>query len=125
MNRANVPILNGQPHDEDGPVFAEPWQAQAFAMTVKLHEAGVFTWQEWATCLSEQITQAQADGDPDHGDTYYQHWLRALEVLLASKSVVSEGEREARTEAWHAAALATPHGEPIQLAEAARKGSTS
>ena len=56
-------------------MFAAPWEAQAFAMAVRLHEAGHFTWTEWAERLAEEIKRAQAAGDPDRGDTYYRHWL--------------------------------------------------
>ena len=74
--------LPGIPLDGDSPVFNEPWEARAFAMTLALHERGVFTWQQWADALSRQIAQAHAAGDADLGDTYYQHWLRALESLV-------------------------------------------
>jgi nitrile hydratase accessory protein len=74
--------LPGIPLDNDSPVFNEPWEARAFAMTLALHERGVFTWPQWADALSKQIAQAHAAGDADLGDTYYQHWLRALESLV-------------------------------------------
>ena len=76
--------LPGLPQDEDKPVFNEPWEARAFAMTVALHERGLFTWPQWADALSRQIALAQATGDADLGDTYYQHWLRALESLVST-----------------------------------------
>ena len=72
--------------------FREPWEAQAFAMTVKLHEAGHFTWPEWAAVLSEEIAEAQSKGDPDLGTTYYHHWLRALERMVVEKGLVLPGE---------------------------------
>ena len=109
-------ILPQQPHDQDGPVFAEPWQAQAFALAVKLSEQGVFTWSEWATTLSEEIRTAQAKGDADLGDTYYQHWLKALERLVTEKQVLSSTTLSERKQAWRRAYLGTPHGEPIELA---------
>ena len=77
------------PRDADGPVFAAPWEAEAFAMTVRLHAAGVFTWAEWAATLSDEIKTAQADGDPDLGNTYYRHWLAALERLVVAKDISS------------------------------------
>lgn len=108
-------ILPQQPHDEDGPVFAEPWQAQAFALAVKLSEDRIFTWAEWASTLSEEISAAQAAGDADLGDTYYQHWLKALERLVAEKKILSPATLDERKEAWRRAYLATPHGKPIEL----------
>jgi nitrile hydratase accessory protein len=78
-----LPRLPGMPLDADSPVFNEPWEARAFAMVLALHQRGLFTWPQWAAALSRQITQAQAAGDADLGDTYYQHWLRALESLVA------------------------------------------
>jgi nitrile hydratase accessory protein len=110
---ADLPSL---PRDAQGsPVFREPWEAQAFAMAVRLHEAGHFTWPEWAAALTEQIRKAQAAGDPDLGDTYYQHWLAALEHLVAAKGLVSAQEMAQRKDEWAEAARATPHGEPIEL----------
>lgn len=91
------------PRDEAGPVFREPWEAQAFAMAIKLHEAGCFTWSEWSRTLAEEIAAAQRRGDPDLGTTYYHHWLAALERLVAEKGLLTRQEIESR-----AAALAEP-----------------
>lgn len=107
--------LPGLPRDDDGPVFREPWEAQAFAMAVRLHEQGAFTWTEWAETLAGTIKDAQASGDPDTGETYYLHWLAALETLVVSKGLIGEDERLDRKDAWDRAARATPHGEPIEL----------
>ena len=82
----------GEPRDESGPVFREPWEAQAFAMTLALYERGLFTWPEWAAALAAQISAAQTSGDPDLGDTYYRHWLAALEKLVAEKGASSPEE---------------------------------
>lgn len=103
------------PRDDDGPVFREPWEAQAFAMAVALNERGVFTWSEWAATLSDEIRRAQAAGDPDAGDSYYRHWLAALERLVAEKGVTSADALFSRKAAWDRAAHATPHGQPILL----------
>ncbi len=97
------------------PVFAAPWEAQAFAMTLALHERGLFTWGEWAAALSAEIRAAQAAGDPDDGSTYYGHWLAALERLVTTRGVADEGALQARREAFERAARATPHGAPILL----------
>ena len=105
------------PRDGDGPVFREPWEAAAFAMAVRLHQRGLFTWKEWAATLSEEIAAAQRRGDPDHGDTYYRHWLAALERLVAEKGAVGPAEMAARRDAWDRAVRATPHGQPIELAK--------
>jgi nitrile hydratase accessory protein len=108
--------LASLPRDDQGsPVFREPWEAQAFAMAVRLHEAGHFTWTEWAAALASQIQQAQAAGDPDLGNTYYRHWLAALEQLVTARGLVSTDELAARKVAWAEAARSTPHGEPIEL----------
>jgi nitrile hydratase accessory protein len=104
------------PRGEDGePVFREPWEAQAFAMTLALHERGLFTWPEWAEALSRAIKRAQAAGDCDDGSTYYHHWLAAIEALVSRKGIASEQGLAERREAWHRAAHATPHGQPILL----------
>ena len=81
----------GEPRDDSGPVFREPWEAQAFAMTLALYERGLFTWPEWAAALAAEISAAQTSGDPDLGDTYYRHWLAALEKLVAEKGASSPG----------------------------------
>lgn len=106
------------PRDAEGPVFCEPWQAQIFALTLALHERGVFTWVEWTACLGRAIKRAQAAGDPDLGDTYYQHWLAALEALLAEKGVADAALLARYATAWERAAARTPHGAPITLAAA-------
>jgi nitrile hydratase accessory protein len=111
----SLPLLPGMPRDGDEPVFAEPWQAQAFAMTLALHQRGLFSWPEWADMLARQIAAAQAAGDADHGDTYYRHWLAALEALVAAKGVSSAPELARTRDAWDHAADRTPHGQPIEL----------
>ena len=105
------------PHDDDGPVFHEPWEAQAFAMTLALHERGLFTWKEWAETLGAEIKRAQAAGDPDTGETYYLHWLNALEKLVAEKGVASTQTLHRYRDAWDHACDRTPHGKPIELRE--------
>ena len=103
------------PRDDDGPVFRAPWEAQAFAMALALHERGVFTWSEWAEALGQEIKRAQADGDPDTGETYYRHWLATLESLVAKKGVASSELLHRYRDAWDRAADRTPHGSPIEL----------
>ena len=105
----------GIPHDADGPVFREPWEAQAFAMTLALHERGLFTWGEWAAALATEIKRAQGAGDPDTGETYYSHWLAALEKLVAEKGVTTQATLHRYREAWGQACDRTPHGQPIEL----------
>jgi nitrile hydratase accessory protein len=103
------------PCDAEGPVFREPWEAQAFAMALALHERGLFSWSEWAATLSAEIKRAQAAGDPDTGDTYYRHWLAALERLIAEKGVTTTETLHRYRDAWDHAADRTPHGTPIEL----------
>ena len=118
----DLDALPALPRDEAGPVFAEPWQAQAFALAVSLQEQGYFTWTEWCAAMNRQIAAAQAAGDPDLGDTYYRHWLAALESLAVDKGLTSAPELAARKVAWDRAHRATPHGEPVSLEAAARQG---
>lgn len=111
------------PHDEGGPVFAAPWEAKAFAITVDLHKQGLFEWSEWCDTLSKEIKLAQADGDPDLGDTYYQHWLSALEKLVTAKQVTSMDNLEAMKEDWRAADHHRGFGEaPVLVKGAADAG---
>ena len=104
--------MPGIPRDAEGPVFREPWEAQAFAMTLALHERGLFTWPEWAATLADEIRRAQAAGDPDTGETYYLHWLNALERIVANKGVA---------DAAHARTLPRGLG-PCRRPHAARRG---
>ena len=96
-------------------MFREPWEAHAFAMALALHEHGLFTWPEWAATLADEIKRAQAQGDPDSGDTYYRHWLAALERLVAEKAAADPAALARTRAAWHHAARRTPHGAPIAL----------
>ena len=112
----DLSLLTPRPGDAGGPVFREPWEAHAFAMALALHERGVYTWREWADALAAQIEVAQAEGDADLGDTYYRHWLRALEGLVAMKGASSAAELARYRQAWDHAADRTPHGQPIELA---------
>ncbi|OFW98179.1 MAG: nitrile hydratase accessory protein [Alphaproteobacteria bacterium RIFCSPHIGHO2_12_FULL_66_14] len=105
----------GLPRDGEGPVFREPWEAQAFAMALALHARGLFTWPEWAATLGAEIKRAQAAGDPDTGETYYRHWLKALERLVAEKGIADEQTLARYYNAWDHAADRTPHGAPIEL----------
>jgi nitrile hydratase accessory protein len=115
--RAAAAAMPGIPRDEGGPVFREPWEAQAFAMVVALNARGLFTWNEWAAALGEEIKRAQAAGDPDLGNTYYRHWLAALERVVAQKGVTSDATLARYRDAWDHAADRTPHGSPIELRE--------
>lgn len=103
------------PRDADGPVFREPWEAQAFALALSLHAKGLFTWGEWAATLGEEIKRAQAAGDPDTGATYYHHWLATLERLVMAKGMTDKPTLDRYHDAWDHAADRTPHGEPIEL----------
>ena len=107
--------LPALPCDGSGPVFREPWEAQAFALVVDAHQKGLFTWSEWAQALAQEIKAAQAQGDPDTGETYYQHWLCALEQLVIAKGAISRSGLTDLQNAWERAAKATPHGQPIVL----------
>jgi nitrile hydratase accessory protein len=111
----NLAALPSLPRDAGGPVFAEPWEAQAFALAVKLSEQGHFTWKEWAAALAEELKAAANRGEPDDGSRYYQHWLAALERLVAAKGLSNPAALNARKEAWAEAYRHTPHGKPVEL----------
>jgi nitrile hydratase accessory protein len=107
--------LPALPRDDEGPVFKAPWEAQVFAMTLTLHTRGVFTWREWADALAGELAAAASRGEPDDGTHYYEHWLAALEKLVARKKLIPGDVLERRVDEWDAAARATPHGKPIEL----------
>jgi nitrile hydratase accessory protein len=110
-----IDALPRLPRDEGGPVFAEPWQAQAFALAVKLSEQGHFTWKEWAAALAAELKAAAECGEPDDGSRYYTHWLAALERLVTAKGLSDPTALAARKEAWAEAYRHTPHGKPVEL----------
>ena len=107
--------IPGIPRDVYGPVFREPWEARAFAMALALQGSGLFTWTEWAATLGEEIRRAQAAGDPDTGDSYYRHWLAALERIAAAKGATTPEALARYHDAWDHAADRTPHGALIEL----------
>jgi nitrile hydratase accessory protein len=115
---ADVPRL---PRDEGGPVFAEPWQAQAFALAVTLSEQKHFTWKEWTAALGEELQAAARHGEPDDGSRYYEHWLTALERLVTAKQLATPTALLTRKAAWVEAYQNTPHGKPVELGDAARR----
>jgi nitrile hydratase accessory protein len=118
--RAQLDALQHLPREKDGPVFAEPWEAQAFALAVKLSEQGHFTWSEWAAALGAELKAAAERGEPDDGSHYYHHWLAALERLVTAKGLTDRAALETRKEAWADAYRHTPHGKPVELAAASR-----
>jgi nitrile hydratase accessory protein len=107
--------LQELPHDADGPIFAEPWQAQAFALAVELSALGHFTWEEWATTLGHELKASAARGEPDDGSHYYHCWLLTLERLVTEKGLLDAASLLARKEAWADAYRHTPHGSPVEL----------
>ncbi|WP_137137135.1 nitrile hydratase accessory protein [Rhizobium sp. FKY42] len=127
MSQCETPSIltqsEGLPRSLEGdPVFAEPWQAQAFAMTVHLHEKGLFTWPEWAKCLSREVHRPDRSSD---GRDYFDAWVAALCHLLADKGVATPETLLALQRSWQRAAEATPHGMSIDLANDPIRGSTS
>ena len=113
---SSVPTLPNDPWASDAePVFGEPWEAQAFALVLRLSEQGLFQWSEWSAALATEIRHARETGDQDLGDTYYHYWLAALEKLLLEKSVLDSEAVKSRIEEWRRAYLNTPHGHPIEL----------
>ncbi|WP_373088602.1 nitrile hydratase accessory protein [Sneathiella sp.] len=105
------------PRDDDGPVFDEPWQAQAFALTVRLHEQGQFSWPEWAEMLSAEIAAATINGTDAGNEGYYLCWLTALEKIVTAKNLLTAAELTTRKRAWQTASEHTPHGQPIELTQ--------
>jgi nitrile hydratase accessory protein len=107
--------LPGLPCDAGGPVFNAPWEAQAFAMALALHERDQFSWKEWAQTLADVIAEVRQRGEADTGEHYYRHWQTALERIVAGKGLVSDALLQQRRQQWDEAARRTPHGQPIAL----------
>jgi nitrile hydratase accessory protein len=112
LSRPDPLDLPRLPRNAEGPVFAEPWQAQAFALALKLHEAGAFTWPQWAEALAAELARDPADD----GSRYYDHWVAALERLVTGRGLAGADELAERKAAWADAYRATPHGRPVELA---------
>jgi nitrile hydratase accessory protein len=115
LDAQRLAALPPLPHDDEGPVFAEPWQAQAFALAVTLSEQGYFTWKEWAAALAAELKAAADRGEPDDGSHYYEHWLAALERLVVEKGLSDADSLLTRKDAWADAYRHTPHGKPVEL----------
>jgi nitrile hydratase accessory protein len=109
LNQPDPSLWPDLPRDSDGPVFAEPWQAQAFALAVKLSELGYFTWKEWSAALADELKAEPSGG-------YYENWLRALERLATAKGLTDRAALFDRKNAWADAYRHTPHGKPVELA---------
>jgi nitrile hydratase accessory protein len=112
---AALAAVPGIPRDEEGPVFAAPWQAQAFAMALTLQQRGIFTWAEWAEMLGAARARAATEGAPDTGETYYWDWLAALEQMVTAKGLADAAALNRTHHAWGRAAERTPYGTPIEL----------
>ena len=112
--------LPSLPRDDDGPVFREPWEAQAFALTLTLYQEGHFTWGEWAEHLGAEIAAARDRGEDDLGDTYYEYWVAALEKLVAGKGILTGDDINRRKQEWAQAANRTEFGKPITLDDGAK-----
>jgi nitrile hydratase accessory protein len=108
-------VLPRLPRDPGGPVFAEPWQAEAFALAVRLSAQGCFSWQEWAAALAAELAAEPQRNEPDDGSHYYQCWLTALERLVIAKRLADPAALLAQKEAWAEAYRSTPHGQPVEL----------
>ena len=115
MNTPFPSLLHDSGKDEQQLVFAEPWEAHAFAIAVKLSEKGLFKWSDWTNTLAEEIKKAKEQGNPDFGNTYYQFWLSALETILLEKNILKKSDLKSMVEQWRRAYLSTPHGNPVKL----------
>ena len=115
LDAARLAALPPLPRDDEGPVFREPWQAQAFALAVELSHGGHFTWSEWAAALTDELASAARRGEPDDGTRYYHHWVAALERLVTEKGLTNTGALSKRKRAWANAYRDTPHGKPVTL----------
>lgn len=111
LSRPNVPLRRA----DDAPAFSEQWQARAFVLACHLHEAGHFTWSEWADALAAAIAQQSTEPSADGGDVYYRCWLGALEQLIVQKNLSHTAELIACKNKLHSAYLSTPHGQPVSL----------
>ena len=102
-------------YSQQNATFNSPWDAQVFALAVRLQETGILTRESWTLALADEIQEARQRNDPDLGDTYYHHWTRALERALIKSTLVDDQEIERRIDAWREAYTNTPHGHAVLL----------
>lgn len=112
MSLPEPPSLADLMQDADGATFAAPWQAQAFALAVRLHEQGAFTWTEWTETFARELAASAPDDEPS---AYYCAWLAALERLAVNRGLASAEALADRKAAWADAYRRTPHGKPVTL----------
>jgi nitrile hydratase accessory protein len=115
LDPALLAALPHLPVENEGPVFAEPWEAQAFSLAVTLSQQGHFSWKEWAATLADELRAAADRDEADDGTRYYHHWLAALERLVLKKGLTDQAELDVRRQAWLDAYQHTPHGRPVEL----------
>ena len=119
MSRAEAGVAPFKRMDGE-PVFDAPWQASVLAIADTLIARGVVPPRIWSEALGAALKAAESRGEPDNAETYYRAALTALERLAETHGGVTAASVEDRRNAWEAAYRATPHGEPVLLANARR-----
>lgn len=86
--------------------FETPWEIRAFALAVTAHTAGEYDWQQFQGALIDSISDWEANNPTPDGDafSYYEHWVTALEGVLAQSGSLDQTALDKRT----ADALAAP-----------------
>ena len=83
-------------------VFGAPWESRLFGLTLSLHRAGLFAWEEFRARLIAEIHAWEASGHPQAEWSYYARWQAAFEALLAAKGLCAPPELELRMRAFAA-----------------------
>jgi nitrile hydratase accessory protein len=84
------------PKDNGDVIFSAPWEARAFALVVKLHDAGHFSWKQWVETFSAEVARAENAEHirEGHTDDYYECWLAAMEKLLKLQGLMTDESLE-------------------------------
>ena len=93
----------------------EPCHEQIFALTIHLNEQGHFEWKDWSQAFSEALSLKSSNGAIVEDEDYYLVWLKTIEEFLAQNGKLKSDEITSYFDAWSAAFLSTPHGQPVKL----------
>ena len=97
-------------------IFSEPWQAELFAITLNLHEKGLFNWNSWTKKLGSSLKRDN-NNSTDNLEYYFLSWLSALEETLLEMKITELTKIASIEKAWKDAISKTPHGKKVEISD--------